>query len=181
MRIVELFVAVFAAFLTSLAIHACVTCEAWGSDTTEAVSAGIVKLQPAHDPQYAAALAEVFVEAGEAHEVDPLLLVAIAMRESSLRPGIRGAVGEIGLLQVHGAALGVRPKACPATLDTWSCEVHTGAAWLKVCQEVCPGSTARWLAAYGSGKCPAEDAATKARGILVVRRYYETIGGTGWE
>ena len=74
------------------------------------------------DDERAARLAGVFVGAAHETRTDPLLLVAIAMRESSLSERVErlerlGSRGERGLMQCHGAALRARPEACSAELE----------------------------------------------------------------
>jgi len=152
----------------------------------EEVAAGIAELQPAAAGQRANRLAAVFAEAGRRHNHDPLLLVAIAFRESSLAVDVeehrrRGALGEGGLMQVHGAALRARPHYCPLPLPDAECQVQTGAAWLAYARAACGGSWWRWVAAYGLGACPSEERAREHAAARVAHRYYTRIGGTRWD
>jgi len=159
----------------------------YGSDgpTTADVARGVQTLQPGADDDRAARLASVFSTAGQRHEIDPLLLVAIAFRESSLSPEVelhrrRGQLGEGGLMQVHGVALTRRPHYCPTPLPDAECQVETGAAWLAEVRETCGGSWWRWVAAYGMARCPSENDARSADSARTAHRYYRRIGGAQW-
>jgi len=142
-------------------------------------------LQPAMSEERAETLADIFESAGEETEIDPLLLVAIAFRESSFSERVerlehRGSLGELGLLQVHGAALRMRPEGCSETLEGAACQIRTGARWLAFVRERCPGSTWRWLAAYGRGRCISEQDARGDRSARIAASYYRRIGGVRW-
>ena len=182
LRAVLVLMVSMACFMGTLAVISLVAdCDAYGEHGGElAVRTAITTLQPRHTPEVAAAYAGLFLRAADEHELDPLLLVAIAFRESSLISGVRGALGERGLLQVHGAALLGRPSECSAELLTTSCELRTGAAWLAHSRDVCPGTMWRWVTAYGHGRCLSEAASRQTRGTAVARRYYVQVGGTGW-
>lgn len=158
---------------------------AWGEQlpTPTTLEEAIQLLQPRTDDARAKRLAKIFHEAGEEHGFDPKLLVAISFRESSLSPEMEelrrfGKVrGEIGLMQCHGAALRFRPEKCQAELRGAWCQIHTGTRYLAHLREKCQGSTWRWLAAYGSGKCMSEREATHSTSIKNAIRYYRRIGG----
>ena len=157
-------------------------------DETCQVTAAIQRLQPAASERRAGRLAEIIVSAAEESDIDPLLLVALAMRESSFSPAvealtIRGSAGELGLLQVHprnGRALAMRPEDCERDLPTARCQVVTGARWLAYCFETCPGSVWRGVVHYGTGQCRSETAARADRAAAVAASYYAQAGGTRW-
>lgn len=154
-------------------------------DVIEEVVDAIVVLQPATDSPRATKLARVFVEAGQTTEVDPLLLVAIAMRESSLREDVErlerfGSRGERGLMQAHGAALRLRPERCTSDLEGAWCQVMTGARWLAYVRDRCPGSPWRWVAAYGMSRCPTEQQAGMDASTRRARTLYARVGGDRW-
>ena len=145
----------------------------------------ITTLQPDMEPERANRLAVVFNEAADWYNIEPRLLVAIAFRESSLREDVerhqrRGKLGEGGLMQVHGAALRVRPADCTRELIGARCQVMTGAAWLSEARRQCGGSMWRWVGAYGTGTCPSERRARTMSSVKVARRHYLRIGGR-WE
>jgi|GEM_PF-3924372 len=162
-------------------------CEAHADDgpSPAAVAAAIRTLQPATAEPRANRLATVFHTAAHDHGHDALLLVAIAFRESSLSKAVelrrrRGALGELGLMQSHGAALRVRPADCNHHLVGARCQVQTGAAWLSYARMQCGGSWWRWVAAYGLRACPSERMAREDGPARVAHRHYLRIGGTRW-
>lgn len=159
-----------------------------GDEQEMSVASAIRTLQPMTSDERASQLAGVFVGAGHETRIDPLLLVAIAMRESSLREDVErlerlGRRGERGLLQLmpRGAAVSHRPTECSAELEGAHCQVYTGAMWLAhLRDEQCPGSTWRWVAAYGWSRCPSEREARADRNAAVAASYYSRIGGSEW-
>jgi hypothetical protein len=193
----EVFFPLMLAFVLCAVLAHCPLCEsgvgrvveseALGCDARCQVELGIRRLQPAASEERAQALAEVFVAAGAEANLDPLLLVAIAMRESSLHPAVeqlakRGSVGELGLMQINpaGPALRMRPQDCPETLEGAACQVRTGARFLAFTMAHCPGSWSRGVSAYGRSSCPSDEEATADRNVVRARRYYEQAGGRGW-
>jgi len=82
-------------------------------------------------------LVEALASAECAHDVDALLLLAVAERESSLDPEARGPEGGIGLLQVRAptgeyiAGLIDRPWEGEASLFDPEVNVDLGAAYLR--------------------------------------------------
>lgn len=91
-------------------------------------------------------LAVAVVEASRAYDLDPLLLLTWAFFESSLRPASVGALGEVGLMQLHGAA------ADGCDLSTVAGQALCGAAWMRRQIDAC-GSLVGGLTAYASGSC----------------------------
>lgn len=159
--------------------------QAYGCDEVCEVAAAVRRLQPAVGDDRAEQLAGVFVGAGHETRLDPLLLVAIAMRESSLREDVErlerlGARGERGLMQCHGAALRARPAACGPELEGAHCQVYTGAMWLARVRDACEGSTWVWVAAYGRSRCPSEAEARADRATAIAASYYALAGGRSW-
>lgn len=107
--------------------------------------------------------AQLFVREGRRHHVDPYLLAAMASRESGLDPWARGAVGEIGVLQLHPRGRGARlvrllslPGArerCERRAD--ACQgpvVARAAAYVRSAITRC-GGVAEGLGAYNRGRC----------------------------
>ena len=147
----------------------------------QSVTDAIVKLQPRYQRVEAEELAGYFIEAANVNKerpFDPLLLVSIAMRESSLLPEAVGQLGEIGLLQVHGVALRFLPSGC--TIEEPRCQLLAGAGYLDYVREVCGGSTWKWVAAYGMSRCPSEEMARNSHSVILAYRYYVSIGGLTW-
>jgi hypothetical protein len=155
------------------------------SGVRDEVAVAIQQLQPVVSDDRARALAQVFDRAGYENDIDPFLLVAISMRESSLLLKAEdgryvGSRGERGLLQIHGVALRFRPDGCSKQLKKAFCQVHTGARFLDYCRGMCGGSPWRWVAAYGMSGCPSEEKAGMAVGPRIAHKYYMKIRGTGW-
>jgi hypothetical protein len=160
---------------------------AWGEEGDEVATVvrAIRRLQPATDDERAARLAGIFVGAGHETRIDPLLLVAIAMRESSLSEDVEqlerlGSRGERGLMQCHGAALRVRPTGCGEDLQGAHCQVYTGAMWLAWVRDHCEGSMWVTVAAYGRRRCPSESEARADRNAAIAASYYSLAGGVDW-
>jgi len=158
---------------------------------------GIRELQPAISDERAKRLTAIFYNAGQRHNIDPLLLVAIAFKESSLSEAVenrrkRGELGEYGLMQTHGVALNFRPADCNHHLlpvkgrmgvnaSKAYCQVETGAAYLAEARRKCGGTWARWIAAYGMGRCPSDSYAKTTRPVQRAYKYYKQIGGRNWQ
>ena len=82
------------------------------------------------------------------YEIDPLLTSTIISLESSFIPGSVGAVGEIGLMQLHwrGAKRGF-------DLSKPEEQIHAGVKHLSKCFELCDDELAKALTAYARGGC----------------------------
>ena len=148
-------------------------------DEAEVVRA-VELLQPGHGPAVAAAWGGVIFEAGIETDIDPLLIAAIAFRESSLREGVVGSRGELGPMQLHGVALAHRPQGCdPADI---ACSIRGGSAVLQYWRAECNDPRwAIWIGAYGFGRCPSIEEADAHRSVIRARDLYERIGGTQWQ
>jgi hypothetical protein len=96
-------------------------------------------------PYWRRDLAEAISETAETHDIPPLLITAIAFRESSLRTQVIGERGERGLLQVHGRA------AMGCDLETAAGQLDCGASWLRHCVDIC-GSLDGGYSLYASGR-----------------------------
>jgi hypothetical protein len=95
-----------------------------------------------------AELAAVIDAAAAAHGFDAVLLAVWAYAESSYMPEATGALGAVGLLQVHGPAL----EGC-ADLETPAGQMDCGARWMRGRVDHCGGDLRRGLLAYASGSC----------------------------
>lgn len=95
-------------------------------------------------------MSQHFVDAGERYDIDPSLLVTWSFYESSFRTNAEGALGEIGLFQVHGK----HRKACEGEhdLSTARGQVMCGAMLIDMDRRFC-GSLERGLWRYASGRC----------------------------
>lgn len=118
------------------------------------------------------AIALEMIRAGRIHGVDPWLLAAMAYRESGLNPDAIGAVGEVGVLQLHPrsargrralAACARAPSRCTAAVIWLAAEGL--AASIARC-----GSEPAALGAYNRGHCGATSYSTRVlrqRGLLL--------------
>ena len=126
------------------------------------------RAQPS-DPRWAVAAEyeAMLIEVAEAEGIDPALFVAMAFLESSFDYKAVGAIGELGLVQVHGKA----KRGCD--LSTPRGQAECGARWLTVVSEDCgkavildkekclktgsKGACSGGLSGYASGSCAASD------------------------
>lgn len=143
--------------------------------------AAILKLQPSLTPAQNELYAAAINASAARHGFDPLLLVAMIMRESSFNEHARGSAGEIGLCQIMpGVAARFAPDGCDVENDP-TCNIATGAAKLAdVRDSTCPGSTWRWIAGYGMKRCPTEREAGLVKGARRAFKFYTELGGTRW-
>jgi len=170
----------FAVLYAAVQVFACASV-AYGSES------GIVEelreLQPALGDRVAERLSAAFIMAANQYDHDPLLLAAMAMRESSLSREVSechrlGARGERGLMQLHGVAARLAP--CDDQCDV-VCSIQSGAWWLSEVRQTCPGSTWRWVASYGWSRCTTEEEARADVATQRARELYMMVGGEQWE
>lgn len=103
-------------------------------------------------------------DAGDRYDIDPWLLAAMAFRESGLNPFAIGAVGEVGILQLHPK--NPRSKGVRFVRDPWyrvRCKKQPGACQREVVEraaqllarslEKCGGDLESALGMYNSGRC----------------------------
>jgi hypothetical protein len=103
-------------------------------------------------------------DAGDRNGIDPWLLAAMAFRESGLDPFAVGAVGELGILQLHPLNRG--SKHVRFVHDAWyrqRCQKEPGACQREVVDraaellrrsvEKCGGDLDKALGMYNSGRC----------------------------
>lgn len=96
--------------------------------------------------QAAMEIASLVVDVACSNGVDPILLAVFVTVESGWTTNAVGAIGERGLLQVHGVA------ARGHDLTTARGQLEAGASWLSRCVRAC-GSLLGGMAMYQSGKC----------------------------
>lgn len=98
-------------------------------------------------------MARHFVEAGEEYDIDPVLLVVWAFGESSLKTTAEGALGEVGIFQVHGAARNSCEQAGMELGGTSArVQILCGAMLIDMSRRYC-GSLRAGLYRYASGSC----------------------------
>jgi soluble lytic murein transglycosylase-like protein len=123
------------------------------------------------------ALAELMVQEAHAHDLDPFLVGAVAVKESGLDPTAVGPRGSVGIMQLNprGVGAGLRFTRQPdyrqqcARLRVAACQepiVERGvrhlAQWIDQCGELVPA-----LAGYNSGEC--REPSGYARRVLRIR------------
>jgi len=168
-----------------LFVHGCQWLErvACADEGPLALHEAVRVLRPSLSTEAAQGLARRIHVASEASGVDAHLLAAIAYRESSYRWSVatcrvRGARGEMGLMQVMPAGYARRfaPDGCEDQCDP-ECSLATGARYLAHLRATCPGSTWRWVAAYGRRSCPSEEQAREDRATRRAAEFVRQIGG----
>ncbi|HKU38576.1 MAG TPA: transglycosylase SLT domain-containing protein [Polyangiales bacterium] len=108
--------------------------------------------------------AHYLIDAGERNGVDPWLLAAMAFRESGMNPFVVGAVGELGILQLHPKNPRVKNvrfvrdsyyrERCKKELGACQREIVDRAAEILArSMELCGGDLNMALGAYNTGKC----------------------------
>ena len=98
------------------------------------------------------AYAAYFVDAGNEYGIDPWLLAAMALKESSLNPAAIGARGEHGVLQLHPQGQAAkRARMCEGG-DCTAAHVNSAAKHLAECIRVC-GDVRKGLGRYNAGRC----------------------------
>jgi soluble lytic murein transglycosylase-like protein len=108
--------------------------------------------------------AHYLIDAGEKNGIDPWLLAAMAFRESGMNPFAVGAVGELGILQLHPK--NPKVKSVRFVRDQYyrqRCRKQPGACQREVVDRaaeilarslaMCGGDLYLALGAYNTGKC----------------------------
>jgi Transglycosylase SLT domain len=108
--------------------------------------------------------AHYLIDAGERNGIDPWLLAAMAFRESGMNPFVVGAVGELGILQLHPK--NPKVKSVRFVRDQYyrlRCRKQPGACQREVVDraaeilarsvDMCGGDLYLALGAYNTGKC----------------------------
>jgi soluble lytic murein transglycosylase-like protein len=99
--------------------------------------------------------ATIIVEESQAVQppIDPFLVVAIIFKESSFRANVKGARGEVGLMQImpHGT---LTRSITKESMTDVRANIRVGIGHLHYWQERCgPDDMDLWLSAYNAGKC----------------------------
>ena len=123
---------------------------AWPSeDPLRAAVAGLVAPAPNHrlrkQSELTAFVSDVRTVEHET-EIDAYTIAGLAYLESSLRLDVTGSRGEIGLMQVFGAA------RVGCDLTTQIGQLRCGATWLRKCRDLC-GDDRGMLTMYATGEC----------------------------
>jgi hypothetical protein len=115
----------------------------------------------------------IILELCDEQKWDPLFIAVNITRESSWIAQSKGKIGEVGLMQVHGAAVRVARKLYPTLdLSTARGQITTGVTWFSHCRKMCGDDFKRILAGYMTGSCEN----TGAFGVgLRMRKYKEAV------
>lgn len=135
------------------------------------------------------AFATYFVEAGDAHGVDPWLLAAAALRESGMNPFAVGRAGEVGILQMHPRNKHARRlrfvrdpkyrKRCEREVGACQRElVDEAAGVMSRSIEIC-GDVETGLGMYNTGRCT--DAVWYVRAVDAAHAKLEQIASRNTE
>ncbi|MFI5305901.1 MAG: transglycosylase SLT domain-containing protein [Polyangiales bacterium] len=114
--------------------------------------------------QRLAEFAKYIVDAGQSFGIDPWLMAAMAFKESGLNPFARGAMGELGILQIHPKRRDARQvRFIRDEYYRLRCHKEAGACQREVVQHaagvlsrsltLCNGDLAQALGAYNTGRC----------------------------
>jgi hypothetical protein len=123
------------------------------------------------DPEAARVMASYFRESGDIYEVSPFLLVVWANGESTFRQHARGAIGEIGVMQIHGVSRDIC-EAVGLDVTKQRDNIECGALLMHQAKSRC-GTWRRALYYYSSGKCTGTPRAKRivARRLRQLKRF----------
>ena len=122
--------------------------------------------RPMRDPEYRSEVAAAICAEAEEHDISAELLASMAFHESSFSTEAIGTRGEVGLMQVHGAA------AAGCELESVRGQVACGAAWLARWRDLCPKGRGWYgpLVGYASGACSTDSERLRGRIMLRLRK-----------
>lgn len=141
-------------------------------------------------PEEASEIGRIIVHQAAAAEVDPWLLLSIAITESHCRPAVRGGSGEYGLMQVMpgtgrwiAGRLGYRAWSPEALWDIET-NVQFAAFYLKVTTREFGGDLSKGVLAYNRGSTGArawlqENMAEEHRYVRKVNSTYGRLANNG--
>lgn len=123
------------------------------------------------DPEEARIMAAQFKDAGALYDVTPFLLVVWANGESTFRQGAVGAVGEVGVMQVHGVSRAIC-ESVGLDVEGQRDNIECGALLMHQAKMRC-GTWRRALYYYSSGKCTGTPRAKRivARRLRQLKRF----------
>jgi soluble lytic murein transglycosylase len=105
----------------------------------------------------AAAVSDTIIREAEAHDFDPVFVLAIVSTESSFNPLARGPVGEIGLMQVRPETAAWMAKReglhwdGPQTLENPVENIKYGVAYISHLRDSFDGYASKYVSAYNMG------------------------------
>jgi soluble lytic murein transglycosylase len=103
------------------------------------------------------ALADTIINVAQAHDLDPVFVMAVIKTESSFNPHAHGSHGEIGLMQLKPDTAkwiaereGLRWHG-PSTLESPIDNVKIGVAYMSLLRDQSEGYANKYLSAYNMG------------------------------
>lgn len=149
------------------------------------------EVQEALTPEQVDEISLAIVTNAAAAEIDPMLLLSVAVTESNCRPWARGGSGEYGMMQVMpgtgkwiAGCLGYDADWQPADMLDAKQNIQFGAYYLRVVTNEFGGSMDKGLLAYnrGSGgarKWLSSHSAGSHGYVSRVQKNYSRYGGSG--
>ena len=106
-------------------------------------------------------------EAAESHDIDPKVMMAIAVKESGVNPNALGKIGELGVYQLHPKGAGARAaRMCKlGKYPLGWCRSYVAAQVLSQGLQTC-GSLDKAIGYYNTGKCLSGPYVASVRAIL---------------
>lgn len=156
--------------------------------TIAEVAEVIQEVNKALNPARVQEISQAIVTNAVAAEVDPMLLLSMAITESNCRPTARGSSGEYGMLQVMpGTGRWIAEKLGykdwePADMMDIRMNVEFSAYYLRVVTREFGGDTVKGVLAYNRGSTGArqwlaEHQASDHRYVKKVMGIYQNLGG----
>lgn len=112
-------------------------------------------------------LAPGLVRQAEVRGIDPILVATSISAESAWKPDVKGKLGEVGLMQVHGMCAVGYQLLSPAE------QIRAGIDCLAAAITACEGSVEAGLVRYLTGRCTTEKASVRRRVNYRMMRWRE--------
>lgn len=178
-QLMKHFFAILAFVITLLCIPQLVhSLDGIGEGLIDTIQSAITRLAPRVSEDRARRLAGYIKEHSEESEIDPLLVTAIIMRESSFSHAVQTGrkVGRaphkcVGLMQIHPWGPAHKLGGYLDLTDA-NANIRTGVMWLEYVRGVCGDTHWQWVAAYGMSRCPTYHQARRNAAAITARRLY---------
>lgn len=135
--------------------------------TLAVLAAAMTMILPAAPKARINALAPMLLFEAVKQGVNPLLVIAVAARESAYRQDVIGQHGELGALQVN--PLGRATQWCTADLKRLHVprvNIKCGVILLRKALAICQGNEAHALNQYNGGRCESSRYAKRVMQLL---------------
>lgn len=138
------------------------------------LAAAMLTLQPKLTEQKSVEYAHFIMVEAQNFGVDPLIAIAVAMKESSLRHSAIGKIGEIGLFQLNPASF---PLIDVAVLHDIASNIRLGIQHLAKVHNDCgkPDDVREWVGRYSGAPCRVRKAAPVMRYLRAIERFREKV------